>query len=120
MTTASNVLPTARSKIAALMVLFGFVAAASIGSANAAQVDSDVPSTAVKFDPEMLNTEAGARAVYHRIVKAAERVCPDPLTGSHLISTATQHCRDQAVANAVSQIHNTRLAGIYSANMKHT
>lgn len=120
MTSRSNVLYASRSKLTALMVALGFVGAASVGSVNAAEVDADAPTATVKFDPELLNTEAGARTVYHRIVRAAERVCPDPLTGTRLVSASTQECRNQAVAKAVSQIHNTRLAGIYSATMKHS
>jgi UrcA family protein len=115
----ANILPSTRAKTAAVMMFCGLIAAASSSVANAATADAEAPTMALKFDPAMLNTEDGAREVYRRIVRAAEEVCPAPTTGSRLVNSATQACRDQAVANAVRQIHSPRLVAVYTTKTKH-
>ena len=88
-------------------------AGCSVASAGTATTtpgsNLDVPHIAVHYDASLLASDAGARVVYRRLVRAAEEVCPNP-TGSHLVSAVILNCRNQAVARAVSEIGNPRLA----------
>ena len=106
-----------RPKITLLMVLCGVVGLAATGAVSAASVADDVPRQVVKYSPATLNTDAGARSVYHRIVKAAEEVCPT-ISGSRFVTTGVAECRAESVARAVHQIDNPRLAALYAANFK--
>jgi UrcA family protein len=76
-----------------------------------------VPQRVVKFSPDTLNTETGVRSLYHRIVRAAEEVCPNA-SGTRFVTTSVAECRAQAVARAVHQIDNPRLAALYAASAK--
>jgi UrcA family protein len=95
-------------KITLAMLMCGVGAA---GVAGAATPDPDAPSIVVKYDPASLNSDAGARALYARLAKAAAEVCPnyDPL----FISRAVRVCRSHAIENAVEKVHNERLAAVY-------
>ncbi len=106
-----------RPKITLLMVLCGVVGLAASGAVGAASSLDDGPGFSFKYSPEMLTTEAGVRALYNRIVRAAEGVCPVS-TGSHLISSEVKECRAKAVASVVHQINNPRLAALLSDNSK--
>jgi UrcA family protein len=114
---AATEVSVSRPKITLLMVLCGVISATAAGAVSAAAVSDDVPRLVVKFDPESLATDSGARALYRRLVNAAAQVCPDT-TGSHLGSSAVQHCRAQAVARAVHQIDNPRLAALSAGSAK--
>jgi UrcA family protein len=74
---------------------------------------ASIPRQVVRYDLADLSTDAGARAVYAKISRAAEKVCPENY--SLLTSLAVQACRDQAIAEAVAKIHNQRLAAIHAA-----
>jgi UrcA family protein len=95
--------------------LAGLAAAGAAGAAHASP-DSDVPSVVVRYNSDALETDSGARALYHRLARAAEQVCPNP--SSHLINEKVQKCRDAALANAVGKIDNSRLAAVYAANAR--
>ncbi len=105
-------------KITWLMVLCGLVGTAAAGAAGAVVPDDAAPSVAVHYSAAKLATDDGARSVYHAIVKAAEQVCPDVQTGSRLVGSATLQCRQEAVARAVRQINNERLAQLYTNRTK--
>lgn len=107
-----------RGKIAGLMVLCGLVGAAAAGTAGAATPADAAPSVAVHYSMQQLATDDGARAVYHTLVRAAEEVCPDMQTGSRLVSGAALQCRRQALARAVQQIDNARLAQVFTSRTK--
>jgi UrcA family protein len=107
-----------RPKITLMMVLCGLVGAASAGAVSAATLQDDVPSIVVRYQAESLATDEGARALYHRLVRAAEQVCPDQFVGSRLISIAVLRCREQSIARAVHQIDNPRLAAVYATTSK--
>lgn len=109
--------PVAGPKITLLMVLCGVVGAVGAGAASAASAADDVPRQVVTFSPGTLNTDAGARSVYHRIVQAAEEVCPIA-SGTRFVTPGVAQCRAQAVARAVHQIDNPRLAALYAASAK--
>ncbi|HLZ99788.1 MAG TPA: UrcA family protein [Steroidobacteraceae bacterium] len=115
--TSKKQLLVSRPKISLLMVLCGVLGAAASGTVGAASPADDVPRQVVKYSPDVLNTDAGARSLYRRIVKAAEEVCPAP-SGSRFIVSAVAECRAQSVARAVQQIDNPRLAALNAANSK--
>jgi UrcA family protein len=105
-----------RPKITLLMVLCGVAGLAASGAVSAAVAD-DVPRQVVKYSPATLSTDAGVQSLYHRIVKAAENVCPLP-SGSRFVTTKVAECRAQSVARAVHQINNPRLAALFEHNSK--
>jgi UrcA family protein len=109
-----------RLQIPLIVLLCSFVGVVASGAASAAVSDDFVPHLTVQFDPALLATEDGARAVYLRIVKAADRACPDTTTGSRIVNESVRQCRQQAVARAVQQINNPELAQIYAASTKHS
>jgi UrcA family protein len=104
-------------KITLLMVLCGLAGVAASGAVGAASVADDVPRRVVKYSPDTLNTDTGVRSLYHRIVKAAEQVCPIE-SGTHFVTRSVAECRAQSVARAVHQIDNPRLAALYAASYK--
>ena len=95
------------------MLLLGGLAGLAAGAAGASPAYSE-PSKVVSFSADMLDTDSGARAVYHRIAKAAEQVCPN-VSYSLLVGETVLKCREQAISAAVSKIHNQRLAAIHAA-----
>ncbi len=99
------------SKVTIAMILCGIVSGAGM-AANAATPEAAVPSLTVKYAPASLLTDAGARAVYRKIVMAAEEVCPAN-SGSIIPSGAVQQCRAHSIAAAVMKINNPRLAAIH-------
>ena len=104
-------------KITLLTVLCGVVGAAASGAVSAASVADDVPRQVVRYSPATLNSDAGVRSVYYRIVKAAEEVCP-VTPGTRLVPRAVAECRAESVARAVHQINNPRLAALLADNSK--
>jgi UrcA family protein len=109
---------SAQPKFTLLMVLSGLIGASCASAVDAATPDDPPPGIAVQYDPQSLATDMGAKAVYQRLVKAAEAVCPDPFTGSRLVSIATEQCRQRAMARAVRQINNPRLAALCGSRGK--
>ena len=101
-------------KVTIAMILCGIVSAAGIGAASAAAQDEDVPSVVVKYQPQSLLTDSGARTVYRKIVLAAEQVCPQS-SDSRLVSAAVLQCRAQSIARAVMKINNSKLAAIHDS-----
>ena len=71
------------------------------------------PRQVVRYDLATLSSDAGARALYSQISRAAEKVCPNSY--SLLTSGLVQECREQAIADAVAKIHNQRLAAVHAA-----
>jgi UrcA family protein len=106
-----------RPKVTLLMVLWGVIGAVGAGAVSAASAADDVPRQVVKYSPATLNTDAGVRSLYHRIVKAAEEVCPTP-SGTRFVPTGVAECRAQSVARAVRQIDNPHLAALYAEYSK--
>jgi UrcA family protein len=106
-----------KSKSAVLMAAvcaLGFGVASVAGAQTA---DTQMPKLAVQYSPATLASESGVRQLYGRLVIAAEKVCGEPAVGK-FVNEATRACRRQAVADAVAQIHNTRLAEISAGNTK--
>ncbi len=115
--TLTRDVPVSRPKITLLMVLCGIVGTAAAGAVSAATFD-DVPKLVIRYRADSLSTDRGVWVLYRRLRLAAEDVCPAPFTGSHLVSESIQQCRDHALAQAVNQIDNPRLAALYAATSK--
>ncbi len=114
----SNSLTGQRRSVLALAVLAaGLISAA----AQAATDDSAPPQVTVRYSDLNLNTDQGTNALYARIVAAARTVCQAPEVDIRdLPAVAREHaCEEQAVAHAVSDAHNARLASMYSAHLRH-
>jgi UrcA family protein len=114
-----SVMTRLASKLLLLSGLAGLAAAGTAGAADTTDTSaySDVPALVVRYNADMLATDSGARALYRRLTEAAEQVCPSA-SNTRLISERTVTCREQAVASAVSKIHNQRLAAVYAASSK--
>ncbi|MGC1386973.1 MAG: UrcA family protein [Steroidobacteraceae bacterium] len=106
------------SKITMAMIACGIVGAAFIGAANAATPDDDVARVTVRYNPQSLETESGARALYSQLVKAAAEACPQGPDSPHWITQQVRECRAQALARAVFQVNNPRLAALYASSAR--
>ncbi len=109
---------SSRSKLTALWVLCGLAGAATAGAANVSPIEGEVPAIAVKYDAQSLASEDAVRALYARIVVASREVCPDMSVGHRWADNATAACRKQAIARAVKQVNNPRLAALYDTSSK--
>src|ERR1700722_14782751 len=96
-----------------LMLLGGFVGLAAGGVATASP-SFDAPAISVRYNADMLATDSGARALYHRLAVAAADVCPQS-PESRITSPKDVQSRNEASASAVSKIHNQRLAAVHAA-----
>jgi UrcA family protein len=95
------------------LLLGGIAGLAAAGVAAASPANSEAPTLVVRYNADMLATDSGARALYHRLARAAEQVCPNNY--SPLVNRAIVECRRQAIAAAVEKIHDQRLAAVYAA-----
>jgi len=101
------------------LLLAGGLAVAVAGAANAESPDPAVSAEKVYFKTASLSTEAGTQALYHRLVRAAERVCEGQhVSGSPFPSESEMKCREEAVAGAVEKIHNPRLVALFAGKTK--
>ena len=108
--------PRAKFGLLLLGSLAGIMAA---GGASAARLDSDVPSVVVKYNEQSLATDEGVYALYRRITTAARRVCPDAGTRDWGLRAQVEQCRNEAIARAIRQIDNSRLAALHAAHSKN-
>lgn len=112
--------PTLRSRrraFAALCALSALATAALAAAptvASAAEPAAVAPATTVYYNFSELATDQGTRALYQRITRAAQAVCPssDPLDLTAW--SESRECKRQAVERAIGQIHNDRLAAVYA------
>jgi len=100
-----------KSKSAALMAAVCALSFGVVGVAAAQDADSSAPKLVIHYSPSSLESESGVRHLYGRLVSAAEKVCDQPQAG-RFPSEAVVACRKQALAGAVAQIHNARLADL--------
>jgi UrcA family protein len=98
----------------AIALTAAVVGIAAGGVASAQEVG--VLTYTVRYNPSQLDTDAGTRRVYSRLVLAAEKVCPQQ-SNSHIVTSAVIECRKQAIAGAVEKIHNSRLAALSAARL---
>ena len=92
---------------------------AGIMAAGAAKLDSDVPTVVVKYSQDSLATDEGVTALYRRITAAARQVCPTEPTRDLKMQSLIYECRNQAVARAIRQIDNSRLAALHAVHSKN-
>jgi UrcA family protein len=119
MNSINNQVRVVRPKITLAMIICGAIGAAGVGAASAATSDDEALSKIVRYNPQDLATEGGARALYHKLVHAAADVCPADAGSPHLLSPAVRECRAQSVARAVFKINNPSLVAVYNASAKH-
>ena len=98
------------NKVLLMAGLAGLSAAA--GTVAVADDREAPPSVVLHYSNEALATDDGLRIFYHRLLRAAEKVCPTSPGDPLLITDAVRECREQAVANAVAKINNSRLAAL--------
>jgi UrcA family protein len=99
-------------KIATKVMLIGSIAGFSMAAGTAAlAADRDpAPSIVLHYSNDALSTDQGVLAFYHRLVKAAEKVCPT--ADRLLVSDAERACREQAIARVVEKMNNSKLAAL--------
>lgn len=108
--------PRSRSHTLAALAALGvlttatWLAAPAVASANSWSADG--LQTNVYYNLRDLATERGARALYRRIVSAAREVCPGYDSMSLETVAVSQECQRQAIARAIGEIGNARLAAI--------
>lgn len=97
---------------AALGVLATATLLASPSVASASPQSTGGLQTSVYYSLRDLSTERGTLALYRRIASAAQSVCPGYDSLSPSVVAASQECQKQAIARAIGQIGNSRLAAI--------
>jgi UrcA family protein len=81
-------------------------------------VEDNVPSVAVSYGDLNIASAEGARTLYARIAAAARQVCPR-LDVRDVEMTASVHsCREAAIARAVRDINDPRLAALQAEHAK--
>ena len=100
-----------------LLLLGSMAGVLAVGTASAA--DPGVRSIVVKYSPQSLATDGGVQDLYRRIKYAAREVCPALSTRDFSAQREAEQCRDQAVARAIRQIDNSRLAALYATHSKN-
>jgi UrcA family protein len=108
----------ARAKFG-LLVLGSLAGVMAAGAASAAKLDGDEPQVVVKYSDQSLATDEGVHALYRRITYAAKQVCPDLSVRDLGLQTKIEQCRDQAIARAIRQIGNSRLAALHAVHSKN-
>jgi UrcA family protein len=105
------------TRLSTTMLLLGSLAGlAAAGTAAAATGQIDSPSMVVQYSGDALATDSGTRALYRRLARAAEQVCPSP-SDTRLVTAVTLKCRQDALTAAVAKIHNQRLAALHASRM---
>jgi UrcA family protein len=85
--------------------------------ASAAQPATEPTQTTLYYSLRDLSTDQGTRALYQRIVTAARTVCPGYDSADLAAFAYSRQCGQQALARAVRQIGNARLAAVYSQKL---
>jgi len=100
-----------------VLACWAAVAAAALTTTSFASPPSDsAPSVRVRFDDLNLSSARGTSALYHRIQNAARQVCPDYGSRDLVLVAAADHCRSEAVARAVNELHNPQLAMLHASH----
>ena len=80
-------------------VVFGMIAGCLLGSLSVGMASA-----------------AGARALYQRLERVAQHVCPEASGRNLQTLDAARRCEKQALARAVHQINSPRLAEVYASS----
>ena len=102
----------------ALLMLGGLVGVIGFGAASAATSESEATAIVVKYSELSLATDAGVNELYRRILYAAKMACPITSIRDLRSVRLADQCREQAVARAIRQIDNSRLAALYASNAR--
>jgi len=116
MTTAASKLTTFRRSLA-VAGAFAALAVTTVGSAAAPR--DEAPSVTVRYDDLNLASTAGVDALYRRISSAASAVCRDEHTRDLTLQAAVEHCRANAIAQAVAEVKNPQLAVVHATHVSH-
>jgi UrcA family protein len=100
-----------RAFTAALAAL-GVLAATALTSPTVASASDVGFQTPVYFTAHDLATERGTRALYRRIVSAAQEVCPGYDSLYPDMVNKSKKCQRVAISRAIGQIGSTRLAAV--------
>jgi UrcA family protein len=98
--------------VPACVTMAGALLLAGPGNAFAATTDG-APSVTIRFADLNLNTTAGARTLYQRISGAAHLVCGPDGRGFDE-QREWRGCYQQAVRNAVAQVHSPLLSSEFA------
>ena len=98
------------TKLVTKVLLIGGLAGLSAAAGTAAVAADQAPSVVLHYSNDSLSTDEGVLVFYHRLVRAAERVCP--AADKMLVSDAERACREQAIARVVEKVNNSRLAAL--------
>lgn len=111
---APNFSSRPRVLTATLTVLGVLTAAAALVSPAMGSTEpaADGMQTSVYYTRLDLASEQGTRALYRRIERAAEDVCPGSDSRYPSAVAASKECERSAIARAIGQIGSTRLAAI--------
>lgn len=106
---------------AALAALSACLLLGAAGAAHAGQSADAAPSVRIAYGDLNLTSEQGSSALYARIVSAAREVCRvgDVDIRDLGALAAARACESHAIAQAVSDVHSSKLAAIYSARLRH-
>ncbi len=127
LSTRNPTVPQVRRTVLALLAasVIGALGCATAGAATttsaAAAVTTpaaDALSVTVRYGDLDLASAAGTRALYRRLVVAAQQVCPDSGRRELAVMRFEQTCRNQAIVNAARQIHSPQLAALVASYIK--
>lgn len=93
--------------------------AAQPGERNAVALGDDAPAKVVRYGDLNLTTDGGARVLLERIQLAADTVCPAADNRDLGRFMAHRRCVRLAIAQAVQQVGNARVAAVYWAHAEH-
>jgi UrcA family protein len=109
---------TATSKLFTLGRTLAFLGACAtfgaVPATFAAVPSSDVPSVTVRYSDLDLTTTVGVNTLYRRIANAAYNVCPRPDMRDLQATGVADQCRAEAVARAVHDVNNPKLAMVHA------
>jgi UrcA family protein len=92
--------------------------AACLAVAGVANAES-APAVRVSYADLNLSTPQGSRALYTRIVSAANEVCQADDIRDLQAMAARNSCRAAAIAQAVREVGNPALAALYASEVRH-
>jgi UrcA family protein len=105
---------TPRALAACLVALAGCVFVATADAAGVVTANSGVPSVVVRYNDLNLASDQGAQALYRRLSGAARRVCPVENARDLGEFSRSRGCQTEAIARAVQEINNPRLAALHA------
>jgi UrcA family protein len=99
--------------LVALAATLGVLAAVPSYAAQPPTQQRQILTHRVRFADLNLNSPAGVAELYDRLSFAAHRVCDDGDDWFLNTTSDALQCRADAIAGAVSQIHNPMLSALY-------